>query len=145
MSVIRIDPFRGFDAIACKVNSFVNGFENGVVVELGNLSPKIDIKEDDNHIYINAELSGIKKEDVSISINDENILHIKAIKLKPEQNEALKFHKIERNFGEFTRSFNLPLNVDKESIKAKFENGVLYLTLVKILPKKPKDVEITIN
>lgn len=149
MNFIRIEPFRGFDNIACKVNSIINEYDKGINIEVGAFSPKVDISEDESYLYLNAELAGIKKEDVKITVNDEHILTITGKKNKNEKNEninnEIKFLKLERNFGEFTRSFKLPLNINKASISASFENGLLLLKLEKIAPKKPKDFEISID
>lgn len=151
MSIVRIDPFRGFDSLARKMNSFVSEFDKGINVEYGNFLPKIDISEDENSIFIYAELAGIKKEDVKVSINDDNLISIKGKKEKEfkeekeGQDNKIVYLLMERSFGEFTRSFQLPDNVDRESISAKFEDGILNITLNKKEPEKPKEQLVNID
>lgn len=151
MSIVRIDPFRGFDSLAKKMNSFVDEFDKGFNVEFGGFSPRIDISEDEQALYVHAELAGIKKEDVKVSINDDNILSIKGKKEKEQKEEEKNsegkrvYLRVERGYGEFTRNFQLPENLDKENITAKYEDGVLNLTINKKEPVKPKETFVNID
>jgi HSP20 family protein len=106
-------------------------------------------------IYLVAELPGISKEDVKVSINEDNYIVIKGTKKRPfaileeakdgeVQDKERTYIKAERSYGEFSRSFILPENVMKDSISAQFDNGLLTITLTKIEPAKPKEVEIQI-
>lgn len=109
-------------------------------------NPRLDITEDDKNLYFNVELPGMAKEDVKISVkNDERLLVLKGEKKRPELGEEKKALRSERIYGCFERSFELPDNVNFDSISAKYENGVLELTLPKIEPPQPKEVEININ
>lgn len=150
MAIIKYEPFRGFEGIARKMNDFVNSFDtNAFSGNFANFVPKVDISEDEVKLYIQAEIPGLSKEDFKVTINDDNLLIIKGSKKREEKteedNSGRTFIRIERGYGEFTRSFILPDNVNKESIQAKFDNGVLNLTLDKIEPQKPKEVEISIS
>ncbi|MFP4368196.1 MAG: Hsp20/alpha crystallin family protein [Bacteroidota bacterium] len=148
MAIVRFDPFRGFEGLARKMNSFINEFDKGVNFEYGSFSPRIDISEDEKSIYISAELPGMKKEDVKVTINDDNVLIIKGEKkriVEEKEDEKKSYVRIERSYGEFTRSFMLPENVDTESINAKVEDGVLNISLNKKEPEKPKEIEVKID
>lgn len=162
MGIIRIDPIRGFDSLSRKMNTIINEFDKGLNLEYGPFSPKVDIEDNEEKIHISAELPGVKKENVKITITEDNYLVIKGSKFKEEkianektdestaeQNPELAnervYLKMERSYGEFTRSFQLPLNINKDSISAKYENGVLHIMLDKILPAKAKEVEISIS
>jgi HSP20 family protein len=155
MTMIKFDPFRGFDALTKKMNTLVNDLDKGFNFEMGNFSPRVDIIEDEKQLNFNFELAGVKKEDVKVTINDENVLIVKGQKYRENIDESVNenesenspkyFIKVERNFGEFTRSFVLPDNVNKESISAKYENGILHLTFEKKEIEKPKVVEVEIN
>lgn len=144
MSVFRFDPSRGFESIARRMSNLAGEFEKGVSFEFGGFSPRIDISEDENKLYVNAELPGIEKEDVKLSVNEDNLLLISGNKKNDEDREKRSFIRVERNFGEFSRSLVLPENINRESIAAKFENGILYITLDKIEPEKPKEIKIEI-
>lgn len=149
MSMIKFDPVRGFEAMSRKMNSLVNDFDKTWSFEFGGFSPRIDISENTGKIFIHAEIPGMAKEDIKITINDENVLVIKGEKkreLKPEEEaDPRRLIRMERSFGEFVRSFLLPENVKKDNINAKFESGILYLELEKIEPEKPKEINIVIE
>ena len=80
MGLVRIDPFRGFDNIAKKMDKIINDIDKGVNIEYGSFAPRVDILEDDNNLYVQAELPGINKEDVKVTINEDNVLYIKGEK-----------------------------------------------------------------
>lgn len=151
MALVRFDPFRGFDSMVKRVNDFVGDIEKGVNVEFGGFSPRVDISEDEKNLLVHVELPGIAKEDVKVTINEENVLMIKGEKKREvketsdEKEGERSYIKIERNFGQFVRSFMLPDYVKADAINAKFENGVLAITLEKVEPKKPKEIEISLS
>ena len=148
MGLVRFDPFRGFESVAKKMSSLVSEAEKGMSVEFGSFAPRVDIIEDDKHLFVQAELPGILKEDVKVTVNEENILNIKGEKkpeAKPEGGYCESCYvRVERNYGSFMRSFMLPENINADSISAKFENGVLNITLEKKEPEKPKEIKVDI-
>ena len=149
MPLIKIDPFRSIDNAQRVMRSFFNDLERHPInMEYGSFSPRIDITEDEKNLYLQAELPGLKKEDVKITVNNENILTIKGEKkweFKKENDQPdCCFIRQERIYGSFTRSFSLPDNIKNDSISAKFENGVLHLTFDKVEPAKPKEFEVNI-
>lgn len=148
MAIMRFDPMRGLETISRRMNDLFGDFEKGFSFEYGSFVPRIDISEDEKQVFIHAELPGLKKDDVKIKINDEKVLTISGEKKQEDKyndkDENHTFIRVERSFGAFTRSFALPDNINTESINAKFENGVLKVSLDKKEPEKPKEVEITI-
>lgn len=145
MTLVRLEPFRRFENLSRKLNDFANDFEKGISLEVGSFSPKTDIYDDEKNIFITAELPGIKKEDIKISVTEDRILSIKGNKQKSENNKDKTYIRNERNFGEFERTFVLSEDVDIENINAKFDNGVLELVLNKIEPPKPKEINVKIK
>lgn len=153
MSYIKFDPFRGFEQVARKINQVYNEVEKGVSVEYGTFSPRIDIAENENNFFIYAELPGLNKEDVKITINDDRVLYLKGEKKRDLSEEkdgevnsdSRTYVRAERAYGEFSRSFVLPENINTENVNANFNNGVLAVTLNKIEPVKPKEIEIQIG
>jgi len=117
--------------------------EKGVNFEMGAFKPRVDISEDSENFYLIAELPGMSKEDVKITINEENMLIIKGEK-KSLIGENSTTHRTERRFGSFERAFVLPDNLATDNVKAKFENGMLELSIAKVEPPKPKEMEVTI-
>lgn len=149
MAIIKYDPFRSFEGLTRKMDNFLNNFNSGISLEYGSFLPKVDISEDDKMLYIHAELPGLTKDDFKITVNDDSLLVIKGSKNKENEvkntGNGRTYHRIERSYGEFTRSFMLPDNVKKDSVKAKFEEGVLHLSLEKIEPVMPKEIEVSVN
>jgi HSP20 family protein len=119
-----------------------NFWENQQVEGNGVLSPRVDISEDAKSVFIHAELPGLKKEDVKVTVKD-GVLVIKGEKKQEEKTEGKNYHRIERRYGTFSRSFTLGDHVDAENINANFENGVLSLTLPKVeVRKDEKEIAI---
>lgn len=147
MTLLRFDPIRGFETMARKMSEIAGEVEKGISFEFGSFVPRVDISEDDKGLNFNVELPGVFKEDVKLSINDENVLVIKGFKKKKEneQDQEASKVRVERTFGDFMRSFMLPDNINTDSISARFENGVLEVKLEKKEPEKPKEKEINID
>lgn len=144
MNYIKFDPFRGFEKVSRRMNQLVNEMNHGISFETGSFNPRVDISEDSKFVYVLAELPGIQKDNVKVSVNEENILSIKGEKKLGEQPENKVFLRTERKYGEFSRSFVLPENLNKEGISAKFEDGLLELSIPKIEPPQPKEFEVNI-
>lgn len=104
--------------------------------ESSSFKPKINISEDDKNYYVDAELAGIKKDDVSIEYAND-ILTIKAEKKEEKEDKGKNYHRVESSYGTFTRSVQVP-NIDYDNTKAKFEDGVLKVTLPKKEENKAK-------
>ncbi len=96
---------------------------------------RVNIAEDEKNIYIEAELAGLKKEDVKVTIED-GVLTIRGERKQETEEKKKNYHRVERVFGSFSRSFTLGENIDKDNIEAKYEDGVLHLTLPKVEPVK---------
>jgi len=96
---------------------------------------------------MNIELPGVKKDDVKIKVMDDNVLVVSGEKKREvkEEDKDRSYLRIERSYGEFTRSFVLPENVNKDKIDAKYDNGMLHLTIEKKEPEKPKEKLIEIK
>jgi len=113
-------------------------------LNLGTFYPAVDIREGDKEITIKAELPGIKKEDVHIDVNDGVITLSGERKLEKEDKKE-NYHRIERSYGSFHRSFTLSSTVDVEKIKVKYKDGILEATLPKTEEAKPKSIPAEVN
>lgn len=145
MTMLKFEPFRGFDSLSRRMNDFVGEIEKGVRFEIGDFSPRVDISEDDKNIYLHAELPGIAKDDVKVSVTEERMLTLKGEKRRVVTDENINYVRVERNYGNFVRSFSLPENVQFDAVQAKFEHGVLEVILPKIEPQLPKEVNVEIK
>jgi HSP20 family protein len=145
MGIIRVDPFRGIDGMMRRMTDVLEDINRGGVrFEVGDFTPRVDISEDEKNLSFQAELPGLSKEDVKVTLVD-NVLTIRGEKKREEKQEDKNFMRIERSFGSFTRSFNLPEVVEPDAINAQFNNGVLNITIPKKEPVKPKELEVEIR
>lgn len=144
MNLVTYDPFRELRALQDEVNRvFSSTFSRTGETELmrGAWSPNVDIFENKDQIVLEVELPGMKPEDVDISI-ENNVLTIHGERKFEKKDEGDNYHRIERSYGAFTRSFTLPPTVSSENVDATFDNGILRLTLAKREEAKPKKIEI---
>lgn len=117
-------------------------FNEAVSVRRNNFTPSIDISETDNQFLISAELPGMKKEDINIDLENSRLTISGERSFKKEE-EGKKFHRVETRYGSFNRSFQLPDNVDEESIEASYEDGLLNISIDKDEDKVKKQIEIS--
>ena len=109
-----------------------------------NWKPEIDIKESDNLFQIKADIPGLTKKDIKVSLKGDQ-LTISGERKKISDNENDHYHYRERSIGNFKRSFNLPESINKDKIQASFKNGILSIELEKHEEIVPKEMEISIS
>lgn len=144
MTLLRFDPFRSFESSTRKMMNLFDELNRGITFEAGNFKPRVDITEDSANIYLVAEMPGVSKESLKVSVNEDNELILKGTKTRSDS-ENQTYHRNERFFGDFERTFVLPDNLATDKISAKFENGVLELSIPKVEPEKPKEVNVEIK
>lgn len=105
-------------------------------------SPRIDISETDQQYLINVELPGMKRDDIEVSL-DNGRLNISGERKFEEEEEGKTFHRVETRYGSFSRSFQLPDNIDEDSISAKYEDGLLNISVDKAQEEVKKKIEIS--
>lgn len=106
--------------------------------------PTVDISETENGYEIRAELPGVSEEDVNVSVTD-NVLTVKGEKRQEVETEGKDYHRVERRYGSFQRSFTLPRHIETDAIKAGFKDGVLTLGIPKAEVAKPTEIPIKVN
>ena len=137
MNLVNFNPFKELDSW---LNSYNHAVANGQVDAGTDWRPRVDIAERDKAFEITAELAGVPKEDIKVSL-DNNVLTISGE--RKSEVEDKKHHRIERFYGSFSRSFSLPENVDESAIKAENKDGILKLTLPKAeVKEKQRQIEI---
>ena len=122
-------------------NDFVSPVSGTRVSSTPDWKPPVDIKETDDAMTIFAEIPGLTKENVSITM-ENNVLTISGERKFEKDVEKENFHRIERTYGSFSRSFSLPANVATEKADASFRDGVLTVTLPKTDEAKPRQIAI---
>jgi HSP20 family protein len=145
MSIVRYDPFRDLRTLQEEVNrlfstNLTRSFgEEGI--ERGAWSPSVDIFENKDQIVLEAELPGMNKEDFELSI-ENNVITLRGERQFEKKEENDNYHRVERSYGAFTRSFTLPQTVSGEGATAEYQNGVLRVTLPKREETKARRIEI---
>ena len=145
MNIIRWDPYRELTSFADRFNRTFGPLttrERDEEMSLGTWMPPVDISEDKNKIKLTAELPGFREDQVDIQL-EGNILTLRGERKLEEEKEGRNFHRIERSYGQFVRSFTLPNNVDRENVRATFQTGILEIELPKREDARPKQIRIT--
>ncbi len=145
MTLIKFEPMREFETLHDKIleihpfwKRYFDDFSNFGFTANQNFYPRIDISEDKNNIIVSAEIPGVKKENIKITMQD-NILTIEGEKKKEIEQKEKEYYRSERMFGSFKRSFTLPEEVDSDSVEANFEDGMLRILMKKAAPKVKKE------
>jgi HSP20 family protein len=112
-------------------------------ITLADWMPLADITEDEKEYLIKAELPELKKEDVKVTV-ENGVLTISGERKFEKEEKKKKYHRVERGYGTFVRSFTLPDDADGNKIKAEFKNGVLTVHLPKSEHAKPKQIEVNV-
>lgn len=150
-SVSRWDPLSEFASLQDRFNQLVNqpffrgfGPTSEQSLTAANFVPPVNISEDEQNINIEAELPGIQDKDLDISL-ENNVLTISGERKMENEEKKENFHRIERAYGRFTRSFTLPPTVETDNVNAEFNNGVLKISLRKKEEAKPKQIKIGVG
>jgi HSP20 family protein len=145
MAIIRWDPFRDLVTLRERMNRLFEdaftsrGEEKDLVAS--SWSPSVDIYETENEIVLTAEIPGVDEKNIEIKLED-NTLSLKGERKLEKETKEENYHRIERSYGSFYRSFTLPRNIDQDNIKAESENGILRISMPKKPELKPKKVKI---
>lgn len=149
-NITRWDPFRELQELSERLNRVFGGRqltrseERKESLSVADWAPTVDITESVEEYLIKAELPEIKKEDVKITVQD-GVLTIQGERQQEKEEKGKKLHRIERSYGRFVRSFEVPDDADESKIQANFDNGMLYLHVPKSATVKPKAIEVKIE
>jgi HSP20 family protein len=145
MAIVRWDPFRDLLSMQERMNRlFDESFSRRREDEpmgMTTWSPAVDIYETENTIVVKAELPGLTKEEIDVQIHD-GILTLKGERKFEKEVKEENYHRIERAYGGFQRSFSLPTSIEEDKIKAAFKDGVLEVILPKAEAVKPKQIKV---
>lgn len=143
MKLIPRDKLIDLDEI---VEQFFNVGQTSGESRSGFFTPRVDIHERKDHYEISAEMPGIRKEDLDVTL-ENGVLTVEAEvnQKKDEQDESSRVIRQERHYGKFSRSFNLGKDISEDDIDASFKDGVLTLKVPKVEPKKPASHKIQIH
>ena len=145
--IVRWDPFRELTQLQDRMNRLFqdsyrgSGDEN--LMSTGFVPP-VDIYEDEHTIRVKMEVPGIDQNDIDIRV-ENNTLTVRGERKFEKDEKEENFHRIERRYGQFVRTFSMPNTVDADHVEATYHNGVLYLGLPKKAEAKPKQVKVNIG
>lgn len=146
MALVRFEPARELEGLQSDMNRLFDGFfgprANGNHVR--RWLPAMDLVEAEGELVLRADLPGVKEDDVTIEIRD-GILTISGERKTEHEDQREGYHRVERAFGSFARSWTLPKGVDADTVSASFDRGVLEVRVPKPEERKPKRVEISVG
>ena len=148
MAIVRLDPFRELAVMQDRINRiFGDSYRRSDddLMQRGDWIPPVDIFENDRHeLVLTAELPGMTREAIDIRL-ENNMLTIRGERRKATDTKDEQFHRVERAYGAFSRSFALPATVDVNRVAADYKDGVLTVTLPTREESKPRQIQVQVN
>ena len=149
MAIVRFDPFRDLAGMQDRINrifgeAYLRNNDDDVT-NRGDWRPVVDIYENDKHeIVLRAELPGLKREDIDIRV-ENNTLTLRGERKRDAEVKQESYHRVERIYGAFSRSFSLPTTVNTEKVSATFTDGVLTITLPFREEARPRQIQVQVH
>ncbi len=150
MALVRWSPYRDLMNIQDEFNRMIDRFfGRDFFGDLESIStdvfyPAMDVKETKDKFIVTAELPGMKKEDIHIKFQDGALI-LEAERKEEKEEKDQNYHRRERHYGKFYRSFLLPTKIQADKINAKYKDGVLTIELPKAEEAKPKEIEVKVS
>jgi len=145
MNIVRYDPFRELHSLQDEMTRLFAGVAprsgNRDEVSFGAWNPNVDIFEDKDKLVLEAELPGMKRDDFELSV-ENNVITLKGERRFEKKTDDDNYHRVERSYGAFTRSFTLPQTVSSEGAEAEFKDGILRVSLPKREETKARKIEV---
>jgi HSP20 family protein len=143
----RWQPFREVTSLQERVNQLFNDVSSDIdspdrsSLNSFSFAPRTDVYEDDDRIVIEMEVPGIKEEDVHLTL-EGNTLSISGERKIENNRKADRYKRVERYYGSFSRTFTLPASVDPDSVDAKYEHGILHVSMAKRANARPRQIKV---
>ncbi|BDV41685.1 molecular chaperone [Geotalea uraniireducens] len=147
MAIVKYSPFRDLRNLQDQMSRLLDlawNKEPGEELREGVWQPPVDIVEDENSVILKAELPGLDQKDIEVRIEDST-LTIRGERKHESEIKKENYHRIERYYGSFQRSFTLPQTIDQEKVKASCDKGVLTIILPKREETKPKQITVEVK
>jgi HSP20 family protein len=136
-----LSPFTGLREFESRMNQLLSGFAD---VPAGTWAPAVDLREEKDHFVLEADLPGLKREDIDVSVVGE-IVTLKGKRSGEEWKQGDGFRSIERSYGEYQRAFRIRGGVDAAKVEATYDNGVLRVILPKPEHTQPRQIEVKVS
>jgi HSP20 family protein len=149
MNLVKWDPFKELEDVSTRLNRIFGRPALPVesdreMLSMADWMPSVDISETDNSYLVKAEIPGVNKDDVKVTIED-GMLTLQGERKQEREEGGKKYHRIERSYGCFMRSFRLPDDADESAAKAEFKDGMLNITLNKSKMSRSNAVNVSIS
>ena len=151
MTLVKFKPTHELSQVEKKLRKFFEDFDSPFFGEWGvrpfnsgNFTPRVNVTEDNENLYVHAEIPGVDKNDIKINIVGD-VLTISGEKKSEQKDEKKNYYRIERSYGSFSRSFTLPAEIVVDKISADYKNGVLEITMPKSEQAKVVEKQIDIK
>jgi len=145
MAIVRWDPFRDLNLLQDRMNRLFEDagrtWRTDEPAATTTWSPSVDIFETEGEIVVKAELPGMDRKDIQLNL-ENNVLSLRGERKFTKETKDENYHRIERSYGVFSRSFSIPATVDEEKIRADYKDGVLKIFLPKKEQARPKQIKI---
>jgi len=144
----RWEPFREFATLQDRMNrlfreSYTEGGRDESLTT-SSFAPAVDVYEDEHNVVLKIEVPGIDEKDIDVRIENNTLIVHGERKIEKEEKEE-NYRRVERQYGSFTRSFTLPSSVDTGQVNARYDNGVLKISLAKKAEAKPKQIKVNVG
>ena len=144
----RFEPFRELSTLQDRLNRLFRESYNGEGREESltttSFAPAVDVYEDEHQVTLKIEVPGIDEKDIDVRVENNTLTVHGERKIEKEEKEE-NYRRVERHYGTFTRTFNLPQTVDSEKVSANYDKGVLKITLPKKAEAKPKQIKVNVG
>ena len=143
----RFEPFREFSTLQDRLNRlFRESHREGQDESLtsSSFAPAVDVYEDEHNVTLKIEVPGIDEKDIDVRLENNTLTVHGERKIEHDEKEE-NYRRVERHYGSFTRTFNLPTTVDSEKVSATYDKGVLKIALPKKAEAKPKQIKVTVG
>jgi len=141
MTLVKWAPWQELENMNRQLSHLLGDSPFDAASEAGQWAPRVDIRETDDALLVQAELPGIEKKDIHLEVKD-GVLTLSGERRYEKDVKEESVHRVERAYGSFTRSFSIPTNVDADKVDANMKNGVLEVRLLKRQSAKPKAITI---
>ena len=147
MVITRWDPFRELSSLQNRVNGLFQDYGRvgqDEVSTTASFVPAVDVYEDEHKVRLKLEIPGVGQDDLDIQV-ENNTLTVRGERKFEKEEKEENFHRIERRYGSFTRTFRLPNTVDGEKVDATYDKGILKISLAKRAEAKPKQIKVGVG
>ncbi|MFZ1008660.1 MAG: Hsp20/alpha crystallin family protein [Candidatus Sulfotelmatobacter sp.] len=144
----RFEPFREFATLQDRINRVFRETYSpegrDETLTTSSFTPAVDVYEDEHSVTLKIEVPGIEEKDIDVRIENNTLTVHGERKIEKEEKEE-NYRRVERQYGSFTRTFNLPTTVDSEKVSANYDKGVLKIALPKKAEAKPKQIKVNVG